>query len=467
MVFSSLEFIFVFLPVFLAVYYICPDKFKNLCIFVGSLIFYACGVKNWQYVVLLLASVAANYLCGRLIDKFQNHKKLILIAGIIYNFLWLLLFKYTAFGARSLNTLLSPIFKKGIVAVPQLILPVGISFYTFNAVSYIIDIYRGKYQVEKSFINFGTFLCMFPHLTAGPITTYGGVRRNLKRKAITLNHFNNGLKIFTVGLGYKVLLANLIGNLWNKVCTIGFANVSTPLAWLGIAAYSMQLYFDFFGYSLMAMGLGEILGFQIPNNFAEPYLSTSMTEFWRRWHITLGRWFKEYLYFPLGGSREGKNKTIRNLFIVWLATGLWHGAAFNFLIWGLCLFVLILIEKLWLKKYLDKYRILGHIYLIFVCLITWAVFAITDLSQLGVFFGRLFPFFSSPSGVMAGDFVTYLSQYGLIMLAGVICCTGFTHRMFFKLRNKLIGTPILLAIFLLSVRLLYKGMDNPFLYFSF
>ena len=317
MVFSSFEFLFRFLPFFLLIYYVTPQKWKNAVLFAGSILFYTAGEA--EYVVLLLASVVINYVFGRLMyrDTYEGRGKkqlILLIVALCYDFGVLFLFKYSGFMDK---------------------LPLGISFYTFQIAAYIIDVYRGRVPVEKSFIRLGTYVTMFPQLIAGPIINYSEVRMALCSRTVTFEQFESGLKTLILGLGAKVIVADRIGLLWNNIQAIGFESISTPLAWMGAFAYSIELYFDFSGYSLMALGLGRMLGFEFPKNFKHPYISRSVSEFWRRWHITLGRWFREYVYIPLGGNRKGKVRTCINKFIVFLCTGIWHGANVTFLFWGI------------------------------------------------------------------------------------------------------------------------------------
>ena len=386
MVFSSIEFIYFFLPLFLLIYYILPATLKNMALFLGSIVFYVIGsVKSPKHVVLFVFTLIINYCFGRLIDRYES--KAWFVLGISFNLVQLGLFKYVLH-----------------------VLPIGISFYTFQAISYLCDVRRRKCVAEKSFINFGTYLSMFPQLIAGPIVKYPDIRAQIQDRQYRLSNFVQGLQVFVLGLGSKVLLANRVGVLWSQLSVIGYESISTPLAWLGILAYTIQIYFDFWGYSLMAIGLGKMLGFDLPVNFDYPYLSTSMTEFWRRWHITLGSWFKEYVYIPLGGNRGSKAKVYRNLFIVWLLTGIWHGAGLNFVLWGLILFALIVLEKAGLKKLLDKWRLLGHAYMVVFIPLTWAVFANSDWQQMILFFKRLFDLFVSIIGLIICGLSSFYHQ---------------------------------------------------------
>ena len=471
MVFSSLEFIFIFLPLFLIIYYTLPSKFKNLCLLIGSLVFYSYGtMDNPLYILLLIISLAINYILGINMKHFSKYKKLWLLTGLIYNFAWLLVFKYANFIFASINEITMTVWPLSSKTLPMwnLILPLGISFYTFQIVSYIIDVYKEKIEAETSIVNLAAYHLMFPKLISGPIVRYSDIKEKLSSRIYTLDMVNEGLKTFTLGLGFKVLLANQIGNLWSDLLAIGYESISTPLAWMGILSFSLQLYFDFYGYSLMAIGIGNILGFDLPKNFDYPYLSTSMTEFWRKWHITLGKWFRDYVYIPLGGNRKGKYKTIRNLLLVWLFTGLWHGASWNFVLWGFVLFLLLTIERLGLKKLLDKYKLLGHAYMMFFIPMTWLVFAISDFNQLAIYLGRLLPFFNtSVANVFELDYVKYGNIYGKFLVIGLIFCTKLPQKIYKKTKDNIIGTFLLLIIFLSSIYFIYKGLNDPFLYFRF
>lgn len=470
MVFSSMEFLTLFLPVFLLLYWITPQRFRNLVLLVGSLVFYLLGALDRPaYVLLLVASVLVNYGAALAIER-STRPKVWLVLGVLYNLAWLFVFKYADFFLSGINQVLMALFPSGGVRIPllELLLPVGISFYSFQAVSYLADVYRGTYPAERSLLNFATYLCMFPKLTAGPITDFGDLRGQLRQRTVTLAGAVSGMKLFIFGMGLKVLLSTQIGGLWNDVSSIGFDSVSTPLAWMSVFAYSFQLYFDFFGYSLMAIGLGKMLGFRLPKNFRHPYLATSMTDFWRRWHITLGSWFRDYVYIPLGGSRAGRGKTLRNLLVVWLCTGLWHGAHLNFLLWGFGLFLILAVEKLGLKNALDRHPVFGHLYMLLLIPLSWAVFAVSDLSQLGALFGRLFPLFGSGAElVFRQDYCKYGREYGLWLALGFLFSTKLPYRLFERCRNNALGAVLLVLVFAASVYCMYAGMNDPFLYFRF
>lgn len=471
MVFSSLTFLFAFLPIFLVLYYCSPAKYRNGLLFMGSLVFY--GIGEPLYLCLIICSVLVNLGIGLFIDRSErlSGKRLWLITGLLYNFGLLFFFKYTNFFLENINGVLKLCHSGTQLKLLELTLPLGISFYTFQIVSYIVDVYRGKVKADHSVISLGAYLCMFPQLIAGPIVVYSDIRRELHERTITIHNLDDGLKTFILGLGFKVLLANRVGTLWNEVCTIGFESISTPLAWLGSLAYSMQLYFDFCGYSLMAIGLGKMLGFTIPENFHHPYLSRSVTDFWRRWHITLGAWFREYVYIPLGGNRKGRIRTIVNLGIVWLLTGFWHGAAWNFILWGVFVFLLEILEKNLLLPVLNHKsiaaHIFSHIYMILYILVSWTIFAISDFNQLAMYLARMFPFFGMGHTLNSYDFVKYLTDYSVLLICCILFCTAGPEKLYHRFKNKLGGIVIALIIFWYSVYYLAIGMNNPFLYFRF
>ena len=471
MVFSSIAFIMYFMPVFFLVYYILPASYKNAWLFLASLGFYYYGVRgNPGYLLLMIMSVVVNFVAGKLIaaQKTKRARKAWLVVGIVYDLGWLILFKYLGFLIENLNALFGAMHVKVQLETWNLILPIGISFYTFQIISYLVDVYRRETKAEKSLISLGTYLCMFPQLIAGPIVNYHLIQEQLHKRKHSMVKVESGLKVFALGLAYKVLLANRVGHLWTEVTAIGYESISTPLAWMSIVAYSLQLYFDFYGYSLMAIGLGRMMGFDFPQNFNNPYMAVSMTDFWRRWHMTLGGWFREYVYIPLGGNRGGFAKTVRNMFVVWLLTGLWHGASWNFVLWGLLLFVLLFVEKAGLGKVLERHKALGHIYMILWIPLSWLVFVITDLSQLGIYLQKLFPFFGSTGTVLfQGDYLKYGKTYGIYLVIGILFATGVQEKLLKKNKNRLWVILLLLALFWASVYCMYLGMDDPFLYFRF
>jgi alginate O-acetyltransferase complex protein AlgI len=468
LVFSSLIFLFVFLPAFLLFYYLLPDQWRAGVLLLGSLAFYAYGAWTtpW-YIALLLACVVVNFLLAKKVVPGRPHRKGWLTLAVCYDLGWLIVFKYAPFFWRNGLALWGLATGQHITSTWQLLLPIGISFYTFQIISYVVDVYRGTVKAEDSVIRLGAYLCMFPQLIAGPIVQYSTVAKNLRARALTVENVENGLRTFVIGLGLKVLLANQIGSLWSGLATIGYDSISTGLAWMGAVAFSLQIYFDFYGYSLMALGLGQMLGFSLPENFRHPYLSLSMTEFWRRWHITLGAWFRDYVYIPLGGNRAGRGKTIRNLLIVWVLTGFWHGASWNFLLWGFLLFCVMLVEKWGLKRFWEAHPLLGHLNMMVLIPLSWMLFAITDFHQLGVFFTRLFPFGTSAAGAFAGDVLKYGRNYGVVLAVGLLFCTEWPKKLWQRIKTTPLGVLALLAVFWGSVYCLYKGLDDPFLYFRF
>ena len=468
MVFSSFTFLFYFFPAFFLLYFLSPNSCKNLVIFIGSLVFYFYGVmEHPTYLVLILLSVFVNFFVSQGMDKRQRQhvRKRWFYTGMIYNFGMLFVFKYLDFVIGNVNHVTSWIGEGECLPYANLMLPIGISFYTFQISSYLFDVYRQKIPVERSILKLGTYLCMFPQLIAGPIITYSQVREQLADRKHSFAAWEKGIREFTIGLAMKVLIANRVGGPWTQVGTIGYESISTPLAWLGIIAFSLQIYFDFYGYSLMAKGLGTIMGFSFPDNFNDPYLSKSLTEFWRRWHITLGSWFREYVYIPLGGNRKHH---YLNLLIVWMFTGLWHGAAWNYVFWGLFCFLLISLEKAGLGKVLNRVPLLGHLYMFLIIPLSWLLFAIPDLGQMGVYFGRLFPFIGgAQAAVYAGDFIKYLSSHAWSLGAALICCSGLPKKLYAKKEKSIWMTLLLVILFWMCVYSIYIGLDDPFLYYQF
>lgn len=458
MVFSSILFIFRFLPIAMGIYFLTPKKLKNLSLLILSLIFYSWGEP--RYFLLMIASIFVDYFISINIEKNNKNKKikiLLLAISIIFNVGILFFFKYINFFIENINS----IFNMSLNNV-KITLPLGISFYTFQTMSYTIDVFLGNVKAEKNIINFGAFVCLFPQLIAGPIVKYIDISKELKNRDINLDEIQEGIRLFILGLGSKILIANNIGSLWNEVETMGFNNISTILAWMGIIAFSLQIYFDFNGYSLMAIGLGKILGFNFPNNFNYPYESRSITEFWRRWHITLGQWFKQYVYIPLGGNRLGRARTYFNLFIVWFLTGLWHGASYNFILWGLYFFILICIEKNGLLNLLNKHKLISHIYTIFFILVGWVLFAVIDLNQIINFFKKMFIFNAG------NEWIYYLRNYIITYTIAIIFSTSFLKKIYNKfVKSNIVDTIILITIFLLSIAYLVDSSYNPFLYFRF
>ena len=388
MVFSSIVFLCIFFPAVILCYYLCPKSLRNLFLLLASLLFYAWGEP--KYILIMLFSTVFDYCNGRLLEYFEVKKKntfgrIILIISVVGNLGILCFFKYTDFILTSFSSLTNSEFP-----LLNLTLPIGISFYTFQTMSYTIDVYRGNIKAQHNLISFGMYVCMFPQLIAGPIVRYSDVAQEVDERKTSFSLCASGMQRFLLGLGKKVLLANQIGALWDEISSLNASDLSMSLAWLGAFAFTFQIYFDFSGYSDMAIGLGEMFGFHFPENFRYPYESKSITEFWRRWHITLSSWFREYLYIPLGGSRRGTIRQILNLFAVWFLTGLWHGAGWNFILWGLYYFTLLVIEKLFLHKLLNHLpSVLQHIYALFWIVIGWVIFACDDLTMLKSYFQML------------------------------------------------------------------------------
>lgn len=436
-----------------------------MILLIGSFVFYAWG--QHFYLLLLMLSIVVNYTFGRLIGERRAQKKPLLVLGLIYNFGLLVFFKYTNFFIENINALLTATH----VQIPTIsvVMPLGISFYTFQVVSYLVDVYRGEQRPVKNIINLGVYIAMFPQVTSGPIGLYSELEPTLLRRHCSVLNLESGLKTFIIGMGAKMLLANPMGTLWAGMSRYGYETLSCPYAWLGAFGYSFQLYFDFAGYSLMAMGLGQMLGLYVPRNFDHPYISGSMAEFWRRWHMTLGRWFKKYLYFPLGGSRCSFAKTIRNTFVVWAFTGLWHGASWNFVLWGLIFFVLLTIERLGLGKLLAKTKVLKHIYVIFLIPLTWVVFALPNMQDIATYFSRLFPFFAdnTASFVNTKDVIRALHDYWYLLIACVVFCLPFPSRWYEKHKNSKLVILGLVLIYLMSVYKMQTQTSNPFLYYQF
>ena len=473
MLFSSVGFLFRFLPVFMLIYLIVPARYRNVILVAGSLIFY--GVGEPFFVLLLIFSILINYGLSEYMwwepkkpqknrtKKAARRHKTALIAALIFDLSFLFVFKYWDFMANNINKIVggdhAPLL--------SLVLPLGISFYTFQMISYQIDCYKGKIEQRASLVEFAAYVSMFPQLIAGPIVRYEEIAERMRVRKIRIRDLENGLKLFTVGLGLKVLLANQIGTLWNTIMTAGAGSLHISVAWLGAIAYSFQIYFDFWGYSVMAMGLGKMLGFRIPRNFNNPYASKSVSEFWRRWHMTLGSWFKEYVYIPLGGNRKGIVRTICNLFVVWALTGLWHGANWNFVLWGILFFVLISIEKQRLAKWLEKTKVLGHLYILVLIPVTWVIFAITDIRQLGVYLANMIGIHGTEILVGVEHFIRYLREYGLLLAACVLFATPYPGRWYHKWKDRWFAVLFLLVIFWVSVREIIVGNNNPFLYFRF
>ncbi|MBQ8871716.1 MAG: MBOAT family protein [Bacilli bacterium] len=470
MVFSSIPFIFFFLPVFLILYYLVPYKVKNILLLIFSLIFYAWGEPI--YILLMIFSSVVDYTNGRMIEKYaqnnQKRKNLFLIISIIVNLSLLGFFKYADFLIGSINSLLN-------INIPllELGLPIGISFFTFQTMSYSIDVYRGDVKAEHNFLDFMTYVSMFPQLIAGPIVRYEEVSKELKNRSITAQGFADGMIRFLQGLFKKVLIANNIGYLFVIASSMPNNEMSVVMSWLGILAYTFQIYFDFSGYSDMAIGMGKMLGFTYPENFNHPYISKSITEFWRRWHISLSSFFKDYVYIPLGGSRVKKIINVRNILIVWMLTGLWHGASWNFVLWGLYYGVLLLLEKFVFNKILEKTpNWFKHFYTMFLVVIGWMIFAFDDMTILKEYASMMF-------GVGGVSFINnhalyYLKNYLIIFILAIIFSMPvykLAKEKLSKVKNTksvfIISLIIYTVLFIVVVSYLVNDTYNPFLYFRF
>ena len=470
MIFSSVFFLFVFLPVTLILYFIVPWKFKNLLLLLVSLIFYAWGEPI--YVFLMLFSIIFNYFGGLQIDSLKQSgdtKKLkfSFLFTLIVNLAILGFFKYYGFVLDSLNSILP--FD---IPYKELALPIGISFYTFQTLSYIIDVYRGTAEVQKNFISFGTYVTMFPQLIAGPIVRYQDIDKQLRKRTISMYKFGQGMAWFLRGLGKKVLLANNIGMMFDSIHAMGADERSVLTAWLGCLAYTMQIYFDFSGYSDMAIGLGKMFGFEFMLNFNYPYISKSLTEFWRRWHISLGTWFREYVYIPLGGNRVSAAKHIRNIMVVWMLTGLWHGAAWNFVFWGLYHGIVQLIEKKVLNNVLEKLpNFVQILYTFIIVMIGWVMFFCTSLKDLGVYLGNMIGI--GGHGFIGSTGLYYLFTNLILIIICFIACGPTAWKKIQKCALKagkarqVVATIAYIAIFILSLAYLVNATYNPFLYFRF
>lgn len=470
MIFSSIFFIFVFLPIVLLIYYIVPFVWKNLVLLLFSLLFYAWGEP--VYVVLMLLSIGINYVSGMEIENHmedgnKNKAKFACIVTAVINFLILGFYKYYGFLIENLNAGLH-------LDIPykELALPIGISFYTFQTMSYVIDVYRGKIKAQHDPVAFGAYVSMFPQLIAGPIVRYSDVEHQLRSRKISWERFGEGSVWFLRGLGKKVLIANNIGSIYEAVSSLGVSEMSVLTAWIGCFAYTMQIYFDFGGYSDMAIGLGKMLGFDFIKNFDYPYISKSITEFWRRWHMSLSSWFKEYVYIPLGGNRGGTWKSIRNLMIVWMLTGLWHGAAWNFILWGFYYGVLLCIEKYVLGEVLERLpNAARHVYTLILVMVGWVLFFSPSLGGAAAYLGAMFGIGGKGLIDMTGF---YYLKSGLIL--GIIAAIGSTPLPYRKFTDLLwkeerymqaISIVMYAGIFLISTAYLVNDTYNPFLYFRF
>ena len=466
MVFSSIVFLYIFLPIMLLLYFIVPSKFKNAIMILASLVFFAWGEIRYIFIMLLLAIM--DFFCGRKITQYQDNKKkrlLYLLIDVIVNLLILFFFKYADFIISNINTITG--LNLPLLNIP---LPIGVSFNTFQSLSYIIDVYRGTVKCEKSFYNYLTYTTLFPQIIAGPIVRYETVDEELETKNISLDNFSKGMKRFIIGLGKKVLIANNVGALWHTIEIGNYSELSALFAWTGIVAFALQIYFDFSGYSDMAIGLAKIFGMDFDENFNYPYISRSITEFWRRWHITLSSWFKDYIYIPLGGNRKGFAKQIRNILIVWFLTGAWHGASWNFILWGVYFGIILILEKLFILKLLEKLpKILRHLYSIVLILVGWAIFAFEDLSKVINYIKAMF----TNNIIYNSEALYYFNNYIFIIVIGIICSIPLWKKLKEKIDSKnskaleFVTSLGYVAILILSTASLVTDSFNPFLYFRF
>lgn len=474
MVFSSLLFLFRFLPCVLLIYFITPgfmkNTWKNLVLFLFSLVFYAWGEP--VYIVLMIFSTVVDYINGGLTGYFVNRgnkkaARIFVALSVIINLSLLGVFKYAGFVVDIWNTITGMSVEMG-----KLALPIGISFYTFQTMSYTIDVYRGEAEPERNIINFGAYVSLFPQLIAGPIVRFRDIAKQLRDRKVTVEKLSYGAMRFVTGLGKKVFLANQAGAIFETVTSYSAFSMTTLAAWLGLLAFTFQIYFDFSGYSDMAIGLMAMFGFEIPENFNYPYTSRSVTEFWRRWHISLGTWFREYVYIPLGGNRKGMPRTLCNIFIVWFLTGLWHGASLNFIAWGLYFCFFLIVEKLGLLKLLERLpALIGHIYALLIIYFGWLLFAWEDIPAHRIFVKAM-------AGIGEAGFASAETMYLLISNAALLVllavgCTSLPKRLGSWLCGRGKGLACVLqmvfiaAVFLLSIAYLVNGTYNPFLYFRF
>ncbi len=466
MIFSSIPFLYYFLPSVLILYFAVPFKFKNFVLFISSIFFYAWGEP--KYVVLIAISITAGYIFGLLIDKYKNTKlsKLFLFVSVSLSVASLAYFKYADFFISNFNKI------TGLsVSLLNIALPIGISFYTFQLISYVVDVYRGEVLPQKNYINLFAYIAMFPQLIAGPIVRYRDIEVQLAERSFEAEKIAVGIRRFILGLGKKVLIANELGALCDIIFQI--QDKSVLMYWLYAVSYTLHVYFDFSGYSDMAIGLGKILGFEFMENFNYPYISKSITEFWRRWHISLGSWFRDYVYIPLGGNRVSKMRLMINILVVWMLTGFWHGADWNFVLWGLYFAVLLIVEKFFLLKYLEKGKILNHFYVLFFVLISFLLFNFTDLQVAGQYFKGLFGIGAIPG--VTPETLYYLRSYFAVIIIGIFGATPIVKKVILKLQKKektekiinLLEPICLLAVLLVVTAYLVDGSFNPFLYFRF
>lgn len=465
MVFSSLTFLFAYLPAVLAVYFICPPKWRNLVLLIVSLFFYGWGEP--VYVLMMIFSIFANWYFGMQVGRFRKKEKETakkwLVICVVFNLALLGFFKYYDFFAANMNAIGLSFIKP-----LHLGLPIGISFYTFQAMSYPIDVYRFDTDPQKSAVSFGAYVSMFPQLIAGPIVRYKDIAKQLVERHENLDQFYEGVIRFTAGLSKKVLLANSCGQVFEAVQALPQSQTSVLSAWIGIICYTFQIYFDFSGYSDMAIGMGKMLGFDFLENFNYPYISKSVTEFWRRWHMSLSYWFRDYVYIPLGGNRKGLPRQLLNIMIVWLLTGFWHGASWNFVMWGVFYGIVLIIEKLFLLKWLDQLPgWAGHVYTMLVVIIAWVFFAFTDISKAISYLGMMF---GGASSFINKEALFFLRNNLVLLIIAVVACTPIAKTSLNPFRRQkfsyLIPAAVLCAL-IICTAFIVDASYNPFLYFRF
>lgn len=473
MVFSSPVFLFAYLPLTLAVYYLMPLRWRNLALFLLSLVFY--GWDKPIYIPVMLFSVTVSYLCGFPIGKYRDrdrHRARVwLVVSLVLNLSVLVFFKYTNFIIENLR--LIPPLAGVLHPLEWLELPIGISFYTFQIMSYSIDLYRGENETQRSYIAFGTYVALFPQLIAGPIVRYRDVDRQLLSRTHTVDRFASGVRRFAVGFGKKILLGDALAAVYAYLSTAADFEFTVLSGWLMVATYTLHIYFDFSGYSDMAIGLGRMFGFEFPENFRYPYMASSITDFWRRWHITLSTWFREYVYIPLGGNRRGRARQYFNLAVVWLLTGLWHGASWNFVLWGLFYLILLVTEKAFLLRLLERNRltrVLGHIGALLLVGIGWMIFDHTDLGEAFRIIGGLFGI--GTAGFAAATVSWQALRLLPLLAVSVAAATPYPTRLWNRLTGRrpaltVLEPVLLVAVLALSVSCAVRSDYSPFLYFNF
>ncbi len=466
MIFSGIPFLYYFLPTVLVLYFLAPKMFKNSVLLIASLVFYGWGEP--KYVFLMLFTVVLGYIFGLLIERFKGKRlsKLFLVLSVLFCLAGLAYFKYADFFIGNFNAATG-------LSVPllKLALPIGISFYTFQILSYTVDVYRGQVAVQKNFLHLATYVALFPQLIAGPIVRYADIEMQLTERTHSVEKTAEGCRRFIIGLAKKILLANTLGQLGEAFMQSG--NLSVLYYWLFAFSYMLQIYFDFSGYSDMAIGLGKIFGFDFLENFNYPFISRSISEFWRRWHISLGSWFRDYVYIPLGGNRVKRVRFLFNIFVVWFLTGFWHGAEWNFILWGLYFGVMLTLEKFFLVEKLKKFKIVGHIYVLFFVAISFMIFAAGNLEQAGRYLSGLFGGGDLP--LVSSEAIYYLKSYGVVLLIGALGATPIPKKIKEWLDNKLQQKTILaltellvlIALLIIATCYLADGSFNPFLYFRF